>query len=148
QGPQEGFRSQVLGEGLRPRAVVDEPVHRAVVVVVELSERLAVAAAGELDEGDQPAALGLGLLRGGGLVGVAVPFAGVSGNARLAEQHPRWDAGRLRTQAEDCQHGGPQVVESTCRVAVRPRHGWFLPSTKGGWRSFMVSAPGRPCNRV
>ncbi len=40
-------------------------------MVEEEAERLLVAGAGQLDEGDQPGAVGFGVLRRGGQVGVA-----------------------------------------------------------------------------
>ena len=58
-----------------PDAVVEEAVDARVVVVVELSEGLGVAAAGELDQRDQPGALGLVLERGGGERRVVGPRA-------------------------------------------------------------------------
>ena len=56
----------------RSGAVEEEPVDRGVVVVVEQAERLGVAATGKLDERDQSRAIGLGVLRGGGQLGVVV----------------------------------------------------------------------------
>ena len=99
-------------------------------MVVEQAEGLGVAAAGQLDERDQPGTLGLVDLRGGGLVGVAEDVAvavppAVAGAADrdvgLGEQDVAPDrSGRGRGEGEE--HGAPQRVEPLLDVGGTP-HG-------------------------
>jgi hypothetical protein len=87
QRAEEGLRGEVLGELARAGAVEEEAVDRPVVVVVEEAEGVLVAAAGQLDQSDQPGPLGLVLLRGGGQLVVA-EGPRVAGDRGLAEQQP------------------------------------------------------------
>ena len=120
--------ARVAGAG----AVEEEPVDRGLVVVVEQAERLGVAAAGQLDQGDQAGALGLGLLRGRGQVGVAEPVrarpTGGRGAGPAAPPSSRAASvsstrgrrrGRLRGE-EQLGDGRAQGVEPARDVVARP----------------------------
>jgi hypothetical protein len=78
-------------------------------VVVEEAEGLRVAGAGELDQGDQPGALGLVLLRGGGQVGVT-EASGPTG---------RTPGGEGPTEAVTGQRLAEQDVETACQEGLR-----------------------------
>jgi hypothetical protein len=80
-----------------------------VVVVEEEAEGVLVTAAGELDQGDQPLAVGLVLLGGGGQVGVVVPAAAGDGHAVRRGLRPendgacgRGEGGFEREGSENC----------------------------------------------
>ena len=116
QRPEERLGGEVLGEARRAGPVVEEAVDRAVVVVVELAERLGVAAAGQLDQGDQAAALGLALLRRRGLVGVVVACRRRGGPPTRRPRSGASTQGRRRAAAATAESG-----ETAARRSSQPR---------------------------
>ncbi len=101
-------------------------------MVVEEPECVGVAGASQLDEGDQPGALGLGLLRGRGLVGVIEVSAG-RGSAARGRGRPVRDRGLAEQEVgaagngdlrgkEDLGNSGAQGFEPASDVVPVPLH--------------------------
>ena len=94
-------------------------------MVVEQPERLGVAAAGELDERDDPGGLGLVGLRGAGLpgvVGASRPGARRLVVDRLGEQ-PAGDGGPRGRRLEDVQPREAQGGSAVRELSVAREHG-------------------------
>ncbi len=119
QGPEERLGGEVLGQRGRPRAVEQEAVDRALVVVVEQAEGVDVSLAGQLDEGDQSGAVDRGLLRRRGQGAVVVPVAPPASRGRRMGGTGRCSMWRL-SSATVCEQQ-LQQPRGRARRARRPR---------------------------